>query len=404
MLSSLIRWRSPRRDIASLLSVAPTPIAPGVRRIILEGDGIQVTHGENCDAAEGDPIAIEESFDLPDFATQATVFLNGWSLEYLEGDHHVWGAATRITNSRVQGRTLKWKAYGFLLDDGQDDSYKWCYYYTVVAWDSQLIRCTADHNDIENTVASTRTSKLPIVSSSSYSHKGGPFLRRSSVVLPRGFVFHLAINDHHLLHIAYSLMHSENSITRRKHYGDLPQPDLNDATDKVGSGFTTWDTNAILQDNTYRDFVFYHLSSTLGGSGVSVVQPPFTILPTRVEANIGSPTRGETTQEVGIEGVPFDFAVPMLTGWDLRYDFDDEHVKKMGVWLNDIEYEKPKTDEGGTLHYKITSALHDSDKDPNYSFNHNVHILGFSSRPLVVLANPTGRQDPPNRSAADERR
>jgi hypothetical protein len=52
-------------------------------------------------------------------------------------------------------------------------------------------------------------------------------------------------------------------------------------------------------------------------------------LPTRIELDIGSPTGGEVTQEKVIDGVPFEFAAPMLTGWDLRYDFDDEHAQKM---------------------------------------------------------------------------
>jgi hypothetical protein len=41
-----------------------------------------------------------------------------------------------------------------------------------------------------------------------------------------------------------------------------------------------------------------------------------------------------------IEGIPFDVAIPMLAGWNLRYDFDDEHVQRIGVWLSDIEYDR----------------------------------------------------------------
>jgi hypothetical protein len=103
-------------------------------------------------------------------------------------------------------------------------------------------------------------------------------------------------------------------------------------------------------------------------------------LPTRIELDIGSPTGGEVSQEV-IDGVPFEFAAPMLTGWDLRYDSDDEHAQKMGVWLSDIEYAQP-TPRSGTLRCKLTSVLRDKDADPNDAFNGNVHVLGFSSRPV----------------------
>jgi hypothetical protein len=106
-------------------------------------------------------------------------------------------------------------------------------------------------------------------------------------------------------------------------------------------------------------------------------------LPTRIELDIGSPTGGEVSQEKVIDGVPFEFAAPMLTGWDLRDDFDDEHAQKMGVWLSDIEYEQPTPRSSGTLRYKLTSVLRDKDADPNYAFNSNVHVLGFSSRPVL---------------------
>jgi hypothetical protein len=392
VLSNFIRRRRSPRDIDNLLNVAPKPSPPGVRHIHSEENGIQVIHGNNCVAGTNDIISIEEEVELPSFATRAIVFLNGWSVEYLEGDHHLRGFGTWITNSRVQDRILIWQANGFLFDKGRDDSYNWCYYYTIVAWDEARLRCSADHNDVHNTSNSNLSTQLPIVSSSSYWHKSGLFPRQSVAVVPRGFIFYFGgLDDHHLRHIAYNRGHSENTVTRRKDYGLLPQPDLDDATDKIGDGFVSWDTHAIMQDNSYRHYRFFEWNSTVGGSGVSVVQPPFTILPTRREINIGSQTRGEVTQEVVIEGLPFDVAVPMLTGWDLHYDFGDEEVKKMGVWLDDIEYKKPLVGPArlsGTLRYKVTSAFYDRNKDNSYSFKHNVCILGFRSQPPDLPAEP----------------
>jgi hypothetical protein len=60
---------------------------------------------------------------------------------------------------------------------------------------------------------------------------------------------------------------------------------------RVGAD-ANWDTYAILQDNSYEHFVFSQFNSTLVGSGVNVLQPPFATLPTRIELDIGSPTGG----------------------------------------------------------------------------------------------------------------
>jgi hypothetical protein len=360
----------PADDLKAPRRAKPRPAAVGPSQTLFEGSGILIASGENSDAGGGDDIlAIEDSFDLPAYATQAAVLLNGWSLEYLEDDHHVWAFGTWIEDSRIENGALKWQANGWLADDGQDDAFEWHYYFLVIAWDGSVIRARADHTDVVDTANSKLSTLYPIVASRAQSHVGGLTPRRT-VVLPRGFQFRWGgLDDHHLLHAAYNVSASENSGVAED--GQL----------RVGAD-ASWDTYAILQDNSYEHFVFSQFNSTLSGSGVNVIQPPFATLPTRIELDIGSPTGGEVTQEKVIDGVPFEFATPMLTGWDLRYDFDDEHVQKMGVWLSDIEYEQPTPRSSGTLRYKLTSVLRDKDADPNYAFNSNVHILGFSSRPV----------------------
>jgi hypothetical protein len=337
---------------------------------------------KTCAAEAGNFISVEERFELPDFADQAAVFLNGWSLEYLEGDQHVMHVAAAIRSSRLQDRTLFWEAFANLSDDGNDDAYEACFYTTVVAWDSTLIRCTADHQVIMNYTRSADTTQYPIVSSSSFARRGGAFPPRSSVVLPCGFHFEYWDDDRHLQHIAYNLAQSENSVTSRQpsddpRYGILPQPSLDGATDRVGDGFVSWDTQGILQDSSYRDFWFWNFASVISGSGVGVVQPPFTILPSRRELNLASFYADEQTHDMTFDGLGFEVAVPMLTGWDLKYDFDDEHVKKVGVWLDNFEYEKPTDGTNGRLRLTVTSVLRDNDITPGYQFKHNVNVLGF---------------------------
>lgn len=364
----------PLRDFRSVQGGPPKAVGAGSRRAIFEGNDLLIASGDNSDAGSGEDIlSIEESFDLPDFATQAAVFLNGWSLEYLGDDHHVWAFGTWLENSRIEDGTLKWQANGWLADDGQDDAFEWTYYYVVVAWNSSVIRVSADHNDVVDTANSHLSTEYPIVASRARSQVGGLRPRGPVAVLPRGFQYNWGgLDDQHVLHIGYNLTASEASgIT-------------DDGQLHADHGYTSWDAHAIFQDNSYRHFIFSQFNSTVAGSAVRVLQPPFTILPTRLEENIGSPTGGEVTQSEVIDGVNFEFAVPMLAGWELRYDFDDQHVRKMGVWLSEIEYEQPTPRSLGTLTYKITSVLRDNDADPNYAFSHNVHILGLSSRPIIA--------------------
>jgi hypothetical protein len=375
----MIRGRLRRRqdfDPESLTGIPPRPASPGPRQVVFDSGAIQVIHGETLEAGPGDEIlVVEEAVDLPAFATEATVFLNGWSLEYLNGDQHVNIFGTVIENSRVRDGQLRWRATGILWDDGRDDPFEWHYFYTVVAWNGDFVRCGADHNDLVHLARSHLSTRLPIVASSASVDFGGLNPPNSSVVLPRGFVYWFSdLYDHHLLHVGYNL--TQIAGARVEHAQDS---DGDSGT--VGNGVTTWDTHGIMQDNEYRRFHFWHYDSTVSGPGVRAVQPSFSILPTRRELNIGSPpaSGGHKTRELEIQDVPFDCAVPVLAGWDIRYDFDDEHVRKMGVWLDEVTYDPPSGPAGeGKLGYRVTSALYDNDKDPSFTSNFNTHILGFT--------------------------
>ena len=86
------------------------------------------------------------------------------------------------------------------------------------------------------------------------------------------------------------------------------------------------------------------------------------------------------TEKVEIRDVPFDYAIPMLTGWELAYNCDDEHVKLIGIRLQDISYEKDSAETTGTLRYKVVSDLRDDDTSPGHVSRHKVTILGLNGR------------------------
>ncbi len=342
------------------------------QNVVLEEQGtIIVYRGFGCaesnKSGEEDVLKVEQSLDLPAYATNATVFLNGWRVRYLNKDHKVLGLGTVIGNIGLERNTLKWQAAGVLRDKNFDDAYSWCYHYTIVAWNPSNLNLTFDHDDgscdpddptdpaqvnffydtnEETTTAhssqveffygtkSETTTALSFFPS--FLQNTGFASGMTVAVLPRGFGFGWkGCDDHSLLQIGYSLDHSEIFIENGKIYRKKDQdvsPSLPNTASRVNSGFVSWETSAIIKDNSRRrDYGFGEMVSGLGGGDVGLIQPPFSIIPEEdvCDGSIG-PTGVVRTEEFVIENVPFEFAIPMLTGWELGYLCDDEWVKEMG--------------------------------------------------------------------------
>lgn len=378
------------------------------RNVFLEDPGTIIAyHGFSCAESNKrgteDLLKIEESLEIPSYASEATVFLNGWRMNYLSGDHHVAGLGTMISNIRLEGKTLKWQAAGVLSDDNFDDGYRWCYHYTVVAWNPSNLDLVVDHKDgscdsrnpgetnffiTDNKGTNTALSSFP-----SFLFNPDFASGKTVAILPRGFGFKWSADcdtDHHLLQIGFNLDHGEIFVENLKEYKKgfleltplpVPQPPPSNTVNQVNSGFVSWDTYAIFKDNdARRGYGFGEMASGLGGKDVGVIQPPFSILPHEDVGFFGaclSESAGEITEDVVIENVPYEYAIPMLTGWNLGYGCDDEHVTEVGTWLDEIHYDKAPGAPTGTLRYKVSSILRDKDGSPGHWYSHKVTILGF---------------------------
>jgi len=345
----------------------------------------------------GNFIKVEQSVSVPNYANQAAVFLNGWRLNYLGDDQHVLGLGALITKIKLDRRssTLTWNAVGELRDDDAEEAYNFTYYYTVIAWNDTAVNLTVDQGDPDNfcragtnfpdnSYFADNTGMTTALSSFSSFIQNANFPSGKTVaVLPRGFGVVWDGGDHHLLQIAYDLNFSqifaENRLQYKKGYNaEGPAPLPNPPASPVDSGFVSWNTYAIFKDNdSRRDYGFGEMVSALGGNDVGVLQPPFSILPKEGESaeivNVG----GVKTKEFVIENIPFEFAIPVLTGWELGYVTDDQHVRDVGVWIDDSIYELGV----GRLRYKLSSILADNDKDPEHYYRHKVTVLGI--RPVV---------------------
>lgn len=380
-----------------------TELTSGERVLVLEEPGsLAVFHGYGC--AESDKpgkedfIRVQESMDIPDYATTATVFLNGWQLQYLNGDNNVNGLGTGIVNIKLTNSGLSWEAGGVLSDKNFDNGYGWCYYYTILAWNETLIDARPDHGGtdqdhvFENYQDNSWTALklLP-----GLIHNVDFVTGEQIAVLPRGFGFTWDFSkDHNLLQLAYNLDYSETFIEYGKEYLGSEEPALMGTASYVDSGFVSWETKTVFKDDSIRDYYAGEVVSALGGHDVGIVHPPFSLLPHDDIPNscLGSAI-SETTEEYVIKNVPFEYAVPMLTGWDVAYVCGDENVKEVGVWIPKFEYEKLPGEPVGTLRYEVSSVLRDEDGKPGHTFKHRVSILGLQSTagegmPTAVILAP----------------
>jgi hypothetical protein len=382
-----------------------TEVSQGTLFTVYENPGtIKVTHGSGTAKHDFNPdehipqfIKVEQSLEIPDYANKATVFLNGWKSSYLgDDDQNVVGLGAlvgkiRLVDIRPGGRKLTWNAVGLLRDNDAHESYGWTYYYTIIAWNDAALNVIVNHDDADNLCkagtggsdnyyfAENKGTDTALSSFSSFLQNPNFPPRGTVAILPRGFGFGWA-SDHNLLQLAYNLDHSENFVESGKKYQkafeDVLAPT---AISLANSDFVSWNTYSILKDNDLRrDYVFGEMVSALGGKDVGLLQPPFSILPIVYgSACVYRQNGGVKTEEFVIENVAFEYAIPMLTGWDLRYPCQDKNVKEIGVWIDEWNYVKDPANPHGRLSYKLSSVLRDKDSDPAHDHSHKITILGL---------------------------
>jgi hypothetical protein len=371
------------KEIHDILNTAPyEDLTESQRATYIEVPGLlKVQHRLGC--AQADKAADENSVGLrihemaviPPGYNTGTVFLNGWRLRYKNGDHHVRGLGSAIFNiTQTQNgdqQELHWEAGGVVSDDDGDDPYEWCGIYTLLFWhrnkfDFTLIppqiaawpshtdvtpeALTFVHSEGSDPDNDTARRELP----------GAVQVTGPHAVLPRAFGFVWGSDtDHHLLQAGF----------------DLGTP--------VPSGDTiSWTSITLWKDNSTRDDYYGSaIVSVLSGPSVNMWHPD-TVLRWRgssrgwlPEANTVPLTPNNDAEsdplcepggvdemrqeQFKVENVPFYYAVPVLTGWQLEYLQSDHHVETIGVWIKGFSYEKAPGAATGTLFYMIESTLVD---------------------------------------------
>jgi hypothetical protein len=330
-----------------------------------------------CLDAIADPevdVTHDGSQDLPAWAQRATVFLNGWRLRYLSKDHHVRGLYVEISNVRRAGTVLRWRAHGRIFDKNDDDSYQFCYTYTVIAWNPMEFDARVREVDVSRMLLGIKapTNRAVIISAADFSEA------ETIAVLPRGFNFAAESSggfscfgcplDQHLFQFAFS----RNRIDALSGPADDPRREA-------------WAFQTVLKDNEKAKEINAYWSSEsvvlIGGTGIGVMREPFE-LEAREPNNpwyrrCVAPDGERRTDSFVIENVPFQNAVPVLTGFDMSFSCGDQHVKEVGARIVDFGYDRPPGSATGTLRYRLESVLRDKSGGPNHRVDHRVHVLGF---------------------------
>ena len=171
--------------------------------------------------------------------------------------------------------------------------------------------------------------------------------------------------------------HNDSFIESEKNYGFQGTP-IPSGASRVTADGTSWESYSILKDDAKRrDVWFGEYVSILGGDSLKVIQPPFTILPVEdVGGGALELQGGPQSKTFEIKGLFFDYAWPVLTGWDLSYPYKDEEVREIGVMLRDISYVKDAAGRG-TLRYTLESVLRNAGEFPHHLTRHKVNILGI---------------------------
>lgn len=364
------------------------------RTVVLSDPGsIIVYHGKACaqSARDGEenPIRVRHEVTMPAFVTRATVFLNGWELAYLSSDHHVSALAAIITNVKYNNNKLTWEAGGILSEEDFDDAYRWCYRYAAVGWAESRIDANVLHDDSSIFTAQPKDMAVAVKSVSGSLPSSSTFSPgQASTALPRGFGFRWAdFDEHHVLELGYHQVH---------------HPSV-DAAVRWQSDFLFGD------DSAFRNYHAGEIVSALGGDGVGVIDPPYAIGPSQRRGSGTGCIVGDghvVTEEHVVEQVPFEYAIPVLSGWELTYACDDQHVTQVGVWLDGWSYQRPAGANLGTLRYRISSVLRDKHGLPNHFGSHKIKILGLepipqAHKPTAVILDPApGRTFSPGTSVS----
>jgi hypothetical protein len=357
---------------------------------------IRVEHAHSCAKGPSVALQVHGSAPIPGGFDRGTVVFNGWHAWYEDTDNQVRGFGGSIFDVNITpSNTLDWNAAG-AFSDGIGHSFDWCYWYTLVFWNSAAIDANTPQFDC-GLLGCTPVPGLRVFTDSDNGtalHSIAASIdetadKHPAAILPRGFFSVFTDSDHHLLQ------------------GEFQQG-LPTVTPTLFGINTSWTSQTLLKDNSpYHPFSSGQFAEKLSGTGVSVFRPSvlshfnpnppahwedlpnnFALAPQDPPAGACIADSAALVRNTYCVHVPFSYAVPMLTGWKVDNDCGDSNVFEMGAWIDNFTY-TPFPDAAsatsGTLCYEVVTALQDNSGGrqnilPNTT---DVTILALSPPPTV---------------------
>ncbi len=341
------------------------------RFILIEGSQC-IQRDNGAEAA-----TILQWIEMPSYVDSGTVVLNGWDLRYLHSDREMNSMRVDITHSKLVKNAgsalLMFEVQGKLDDQNRNDAYEFCVFYTGFGYRSVWFDAVieSDYNGLETATLQNKNQGA-VATLENTGNKGTLKGNDAIAIIPRGFdfqfddIFECELRfppckwadraDYRLLQAAYSL--SQTGIS--------PNPD----------GSPHWVTQTIFKDNNARTHRIKTRAALIRGSSVKL-RPDFLALNPRTGKT--NTCRKNTdgivrTQTFRINDLPYDYAVPMLTGWDLSYECENQRVQRAGIWIHDIRFDP----NSSSMEYKVSSILRDQDGAPSFNATHRITVLGLN--------------------------
>src|SRR5690349_12229560 len=127
--------------LTQLQRLPVAPITESNEDTIFEETGTMAIYqgfacAESREKGRQEVLHVQQAHDIPREMNHATVILSGWHFRYLNGDHNVLGLGTAIFGVVEGDKKISWEAAGVISDDDFGDPYRWCYHYTLIAWNT----------------------------------------------------------------------------------------------------------------------------------------------------------------------------------------------------------------------------------------------------------------------------
>lgn len=375
--------------IDSSLLKHETTIIKNENTVIVSNDSIEIIHGYvTAKDKWRSGINVYLNYKVPIRLNQATVILNGWNLAFTGGSSEIQYVGAAVGNIQLERNLLTWNAVGNLKNEDDTREIEGKFYYTIILWNNVKVKLISEEGNIHdlctfsqsggNSFYSTDNTNMSTALASKITTlrlHDFPF-RGIKAMIPRGFLMNYRDyelfdgSDFNLAQLSYNLSHVSNTS------GWLEPWRM------VDSAHVSWKSEFIMKDDDNRkDITMYESVSTIAGSDLGFIQPAYSILPSEDPGwftGCVPADNGQQSAMYSIRNIPYQYAVPLLSGWNLEFTCGDEEIKSIGVYIENWTYElELNSPLGKKMTYSLITNIDDGSGEVAAFANHKVSVLGI---------------------------